>query len=292
MAPVSEMSAPAEEVEQQKCTNKSVLCVQGDTDPGLFNPREWTRGQRRGRGAHRGPCCSSGSQSSDRGLLPGGLVQGGLGVGSRRSPPWWCCVQGPRFCAQHLRSGSWIVAFLYLVDDSLHPLAVTFRPVPQLLCICRSRCRSRYKHHKRPVSQPVSKAVNPQHKGSDEKRGCWGCCVQRPHPEGVAEQSPERSPAYWAEVRLAKQRGPQGAMPGGPGLRGGREGAGLQGGGRGNQDPVRQAFQSRALTQGLREPGQALGVPSTMFPGVIWMPGVGRSTGKGTDWRLLQTSVR
>lgn len=81
-------------------------------------------------------------------------------------------------------------------------------------------------------------------------------------------------------------------MPGGPGLRGGREGAGLQGGGRGNQDPVRQAFQSRALTQGLREPGQALGVPSTMFSGVIWMPGVGRSTGKGTDWRLLQTSVR
>ena len=68
-------------------------------------------------------------------------------------------------------------------------------------------------------------------------------------------------------------------------------GAGLQGGGWGNQDPVRQAFQSRALTQGLREPGQALGVPSTMFPGVIWMPGVGRSTGKGTDRRLLQMSV-
>ena len=58
----------------------------------------------------------------------------------------------------------------------------------------------------------------------DEKRGCRGCCVQRrPHQEGVAEQSPEWSPAYRAEVRPAKQRGPQGAMPGGPGLRGGWE---------------------------------------------------------------------
>lgn len=88
------------------------------------------------------------------------------------------------------------------------------------------------------------------------------------------------------------REGPRGQCPGAQACGEVGRGAGLQGGGRGNQDPVRQAFQSRALTQGLREPGQALGVPSTMFPGVIWMPGVGRSTGKGTDWRLLQTSVR
>ena len=79
MAPLSEMSAPAEEVEQQKCTNKSVLCVQGDTDPGLFNPREWTRGQRRGRGAHRGPCCSSGAP-------PWGAGPGWAGCGEQVLP--------------------------------------------------------------------------------------------------------------------------------------------------------------------------------------------------------------
>ena len=82
VAPLSEMSAPAEEVEQQKCTNKSVLSVQGDTDPGLFNPREWTRGQRRGRGAHRGPCCSSGSQSSAGGSSLGGWSRGGWAWGA------------------------------------------------------------------------------------------------------------------------------------------------------------------------------------------------------------------
>ena len=33
--------------------------------------------------------------------------------------PWWCYVWGswvvPWFCSQHLRSGSWFVAFLYLI---------------------------------------------------------------------------------------------------------------------------------------------------------------------------------
>lgn len=78
------------------------------------------------------------------------------------------------------------------------------------------------------------------------------------------------------------REGPGGAMPRGPGL---------QGGGQGNQDADRQAFQSRALTQAIREPGQALGVASTVFPKVIWMPGVGGNTRKGTDRRLLQASV-
>ena len=35
------------------------------------------------------------------------------------SPPWWCCLQEscrvPCFCSWHLRSGSWVLAFLYLL---------------------------------------------------------------------------------------------------------------------------------------------------------------------------------
>ena len=49
--------------------------------------------------------------------------------------PWWCCTwgssQGPCFCSQHLRCGSWFVAFLYLIVPNLphlHMPAVIFSP--------------------------------------------------------------------------------------------------------------------------------------------------------------------
>lgn len=237
MAPLSETSAPAEEAEQQKCTNQSVLCVQGDTNPGLLNL--WV-GQRpeEGSGEPTGPPAAVQGARAVGGLLPGGL-----GVGSRRSPRW-CCVQGPRHRARHLRSGSCIVAFLCLVDDLLQPLAVIFRAVPPCLCTCRSRCWSRYKLHKRPMSQFHSM------KEADERRGCRGCHVQRrPHQAGVAKQSPESSPVCGAEEGPAKQRGPRGAMPRGPGLQGGREPGRPAGRRPGEPRPLRQAFHCRALTQ-------------------------------------------
>lgn len=92
MAPLSETSATAEEAEQQKCTNRSVPCVQGDTDPGLFNL--WV-GQRpeEGSGEPTGPCCSSGTRAVG-GLLPGAGL-GALGVGSRRSPLVVLCAGTP-----------------------------------------------------------------------------------------------------------------------------------------------------------------------------------------------------
>lgn len=49
--------------------------------------------------------------------------------------PRWCCTwgssQGPCFCSQHLRCGSWCVAFLYLIVPNLphlHMPAVIFSP--------------------------------------------------------------------------------------------------------------------------------------------------------------------
>ena len=69
------------------------------------------------------------------------LVGQAQGVDWVLCPPLcWCCMQrsctGPYFCFQHLRSGSWVLAFLYLVVHHLPPLcmhAVTFSPL-DLLC--------------------------------------------------------------------------------------------------------------------------------------------------------------
>lgn len=237
-----------------------------------------------GSGEPTGPLLQLGEPQQEWGRLPGGLVQGGPGRGEQTLPPRRCCVQGPRFRAWHLGSSSWIVACLCLRDDLLQPLTVTFRPVPAVALYLSVQMLVQVQTPQN-AHAPAWLQGREFHsmKEADESSGCRGCYVQRrPHQEGIAEQSPEWSPAYGAEVRPAKQRGPRGAVPRGPGL---------QGGGQGNQDADRQAFQSRALTQAIREPGQALGVASTVFPKVIWMPGVGGNTRKGTDWRLLQASV-
>ena len=42
--------------------------------------------------------------------------------------PWWYCVRGsctvPCFCSQHLKSGSWFVAFLYLIVHNFPQLCI------------------------------------------------------------------------------------------------------------------------------------------------------------------------
>ena len=202
-------------------------------------------------------------------------------------------MQGPHFRARHLRSGSCIVAFLCLVDDLLQLLPVIIRAVPSVpLYVSLQMLVQVQTPQKARVPACLQGSEFHSIKEADERRGCRGCRVQRrPHREGVAEQSPASSPVCRAEWGPAKQRRPQGAMPGVQACREVGSWAGLQGGGQGNQDRLRQAFHCRALTQGIREPGQALGMASTVFPKVIWMPGVGSSTRKGTDRRLLQTSV-
>lgn len=151
---------PAEGAEQQKRTNKSVPCVQGDTNPGLFNPRKWARGQRRGRGSPPGPCCSSGSQSRNGGGSLGGWSRVGLGVGSRRSPFSGAVSRDPAFApgTSEAAAGLWPVCVSGMICSNRS--RSRFVLYPQLLCICRSRCWSRYKHHKTPVPQPGSKAGN------------------------------------------------------------------------------------------------------------------------------------
>ena len=55
-------------------------------------------------------------------------------------PPWWCCVQGSRagpcHCSLPLRSGSWVLAFFYLLVYNLGQLPMwrrQWRPTPVLL---------------------------------------------------------------------------------------------------------------------------------------------------------------
>lgn len=182
------------------------------------------------RGAHWGPCCSSGSQSSRR-APPWGAGPGWGWAWGAGAPPRWCCVQGPRFRARHLTSGSCIVAFLCLVDDLLQPLAVIFRAVPAVpLYLSLQMLVQVQTPQKDRVPACLQGSEFHSIKEADERRGCRGCRVQRrPHREGFAEQSPESSPVCGAEGAAAKQRGSRGAVPGGPGL---------QGGGQGNQDPL------------------------------------------------------
>ena len=184
-----------------------------------------------------GPAAAQGARAVG-GLLPG-AGPGGLGLGSRLSPRW-CCVQGPRFCARHLRGGSCTVAFLCLMDDLLHPLAVIFRAVPAVpLYLSLQMLVQVQTPQKARVPACLQGSEFHSIKEADERRGCRGCRVQRrPHREGVAKQSPESSPVWGAGGGgAAKQRGPRGAMPGVQACREVGSQAGLQGGGQGNQDP-------------------------------------------------------
>lgn len=174
------------------------------------------------------------------------------------------------------------MACLCLRDDLLQPLTVT-------LSSCTRSCFVSVgpdagpgtNTTKRPCPSLAPRQEFHSMKEADESSGCRGCYVQREtSPRGHAEQSPEWSPAYGAEVRPATERAPEGSAqgsrpagrrPGEPGTLTGR--------------PPEQSSDS-----GNQEPGQALGVASTVFPKVIWMPG-GRQHERGLTGGYCRASV-
>ena len=88
-------------------------------------------------GARTSNRCLTHSPTGQAGLLKRVKVGADFGSGWRGGlgglpTPWWGCVQesytAPCFCSWLIRSGSWVLVFLYLVNNlpQLHMQAVIF----------------------------------------------------------------------------------------------------------------------------------------------------------------------
>lgn len=272
---------PAEEAEQQKRTNKSVPCVQGDTNPGLFNPRMGHR-QREGPGEPTGPLLQLGEPQQEMRAAPWGAGPGGgPGRGSRRSPRR-CCVQGPRFRAWHLGSSSWIVACLCLRDDLLQPLTVTFRPVPAVALYLSVQMLVQVQTPQNAHAPAWLQGREfPQHEGERTRAAGVGVLCTEASPEGIAEQSPEWSPAYGAEGEPGQaERAPGGKCPG---VQACREEA--------REPERRQAGLPEQSSDSGNQGARAGSGVVTVFPRSSGCQEWAAIQERGTDWRLLQASV-